>query len=543
MIKRILFIYPPVTRPADFSATAVRVSSFLPLGIAYIAAVLEQAGGYEIEILDALISGDMDEGTPLSGGASIRYGLTDEAISEKIREFNPDVVAVPCLFSAMQADALQVCRLAKQLRSGITTVLGGAHAGAVAREIIDNSPEVDFVIIGEAEETFVKLLRVLSGKGALSSLNNGIVFRKNGNTVCIAKTSYIQDLDSLPFPARHLFDMQKYLDNAKSHGYYRAAPYTQMITSRGCPCKCTFCALGSHWGSRQRLRSARNVLDEIEHLITAYGIKEIHFEDDNVIADKRRANELFDGMIERGFNIKWHVPSGIAVYTLNEEILGKMKASGCYSVTMAIESGNQEVVAKLMNKPVKLKLVPGLVKKIREAGLDVRGFFIIGYPDETRQTIQQTIDFAREIELDWSYFSIASPLPNTDMYRLCIKKGYIKEGDFDPLRSFHRSIIHTPEFDPEYLYQVREEAIIDTCFRNNPNLHKYNIDKAIADFSDVVERYPHFDFANFYLGEAYRKKGDQAKALQSYKNTLAANPAHELARTRLGELEEHETEQ
>lgn len=284
------------------------------------------------------------------------------------------------------------------------------------------------------------------------------------------------------------------------------------------------------------MRSSANILDEIEYLIKRYGIKEIHFEDDNFTANKKRAIELFDGMIERGFNIKWHSPSGVAVYTLDDELIERMKASGCYSITLAIESGNQWVVSKLMNKPVNLRIVPRLVKKIRESGMDVRGFFMIGYPGETKETIKETVRFARELELDWAYFSIASPLPNTKMYKTCIEKGYIKEGDFDPIRSFHRSIIHTPEFTPEYLYKVREEAIIDVCFRNNPNLLKYNTERAIEDFKDVVSHYPHFDFANFYLGEACYKKNDKKNAIKAYKDTLSINPSHKMAIKRLTEL-------
>ncbi len=164
------------------------------------------------------------------------------------------------------------------------------------------------------------------------------------------------------------------------------------------------------------MRSPKNVLDEIEFLIQEYGIREIHFEDDNITSNKKRAMAIFEGMIERQFNIIWHVPSGMAANTLDEELLAKMKESGCYSLTLAIESGNQHVVSRLMKKPVNLKKIPSLVKQIRNLNMDVRGFFILGYPDETKENIRETINFAREIELDWSYFSIFSPLPGTKSY-------------------------------------------------------------------------------------------------------------------------------
>lgn len=535
-IKKIMLISPPVTRPKDFSAEVVRVSVFFPLGLAYLSAVLEGTGKYELRILDALIERDVKRPVFLNGGDSIRYGMTDQDLTESIGGFLPDVVCVSCLFAATQWDAANVCRMAKKVDERIVTMVGGAHAGANAETFLENYPKIDFVVIGEGEDTLIRLLEVLKAAGS-PSLLNGISFREGKSIHLIPKTEYIECLDVIPFPARHLFDMTKYFSKAMAHSVYRKTPFTPIISSRGCPCKCAFCALENHWGKRHRRRSAENVLDEIEHLINEYGVQEIHFEDDNLTAHKKRALKIFDGMIERGFNISWNVPSGMAVYTLDDEILEKMRASGCYSVSIAIENGSPWVLRELMNKPVDLPKVPKLVQKIRELGMDARGFFILGYPDETRETIRQTIDFARAIELDWAYFFIASALPHTKMWETCIKKGYIKKKDFDPIRSFHKSIIRTPEFTPDYLEKVREEAIVDINFRNNPNLRKYDVNKAIESFKDVTAKYPHFDFAHFYLGEAYSKKEDKKNALKAYKAALEANPSHEEAKHRLAKLE------
>lgn len=533
-IKKILLVYPPVTRPTDFSAEKVRVSTFFPLGIAYLAAVLEQSKKYEVHVLDALSDGPVDHGMNISD-TLIRYGLSDEELKKRIIDINPDVVGVACLFSAMQWDMGNVCRIAKDVNPNIITLAGGAHVGLMPEAMLNQHEEVDFLIEGEAENTLLSLLDSLSS-GFLAPNLNGLTFKREGKIHHLPKTAYIEDLDSIPFPARHLFDMSRYFDSPNSHGFYKKTPYTQMISSRGCPNKCTFCALGAHWGSKQRMRSPKNVLDEIEFLIERYGIKEIHFEDDNLTSNKKRAMEIFKGMLERKFNILWHVPSGMAANTLDSELLATMKESGCYSVTLAIESGNQHVVSRLMKKPVNLKRIPGLVQEIRSNDMDVRGFFILGYPDETKENIKETIDFARKIELDWAYFSIFSPLPGTKSYQTCLDKGYIKAEDFDPLRSFHQSIVRTPEFTPKYLAEIREEAIIDVCFRNNPNLLKYDIDKAIDNFSSVVTRYPHFDFANYYLGEAFLKKGNKKKALMYFQHTLEHNPTHPEALKRIQEL-------
>lgn len=533
---RVLLIQPFVTRPEDFSAEVVRVSVFFPLGIAYLAATLEKEG-YDIMVLDALAEECERPAVPMEDGKFLRYGLTDEELTARIRAFNPDIVGASCLFAAMLNDAARVNAIAKSVNTNVATVMGGAHAGANPHEILSAFAETDYVVSGEGEDSMLALVQAVE-QGKDPSEIDGLAMRKDGGIHFNPKSQYIHDLDRVPFPARHLFNMQLYFSKAKAHSAYRQTPFTPMITSRGCPAKCSFCALGKHWGQRQRMRSAENVLDEIEHLVTEYGVKEIHFEDDNLTANKQRALDIFNGIIDRGLNISWNVPSGMAVYTLrDEEVLEKMAASGCYSVSLAIENGNQRILRELMNKPVKLEVVPEVVKNIRKHGMDARGFFILGYPGETKKDMRRTIEFARNIELDWAYFFTASPLPHTKMWQDCIEKGYIKEEDFDPIRSFHQSIIRTPEFTPEELAEIREEAIISVCFKNNPNLLKYDAAKAAEHFNDVAVKYPHFDFAHFYEGEAHLRLGDTKAAATCYRLALKANPDHAEAKDRLADIE------
>jgi anaerobic magnesium-protoporphyrin IX monomethyl ester cyclase len=519
-IKRILLVEPPVTRPLYFSATTVRVSPFFPLGLGYLAAVLKQKG-YEVSILDCLIEG-FELGERVCGD-KLRYGLLDDEIVERIAAFQPDLVGVSAIFSAKDFDAKNVCRLAKQVFPEVPTVLGGPHAGAAHREIMANERAVDFVIIGEGEESFPAFLESLQSGEGFGGID-GLGYRERGLVCTNKKTQYIQDLDLIPFPARDLADMERYFRLGLAHDRCRYRPFTQMITSRGCPFKCTFCALGNHWGPVQRWRSVANVLAEIDVLVSDYGVREIHFEDDNFTANKSRALGIFQGLQEREYKIAWTVPTGMAVASLDEELLAKMAASGCYSVTLAIESGNQGVLTKLMRKPVNLKKVPALVEAIRTQGMLAKGFFMLGYPGETKDTIRQTVDFARSLELDWAFFFITTPLPYTEMYEMALRESYIEQGDFNPLTSMHESMIKTTEFDKVYINNVREEAIIDINFRNNPNLLKYNVDQAIADFEYVLGLYPHFDFAHQALGEAYLKKGSFAKACASLRRALEINP-------------------
>lgn len=533
---KVLLIFPPVTRPEDFSADRVRVSPFLPLGLAYLGAAIERESGFEVQILDALIEGQLN-GVEY-GGNRIRYGFSDDEIIARIEAYKPDLVGISCTFSAMEWDSINLCTLAKQVNPEIITVMGGPHAGANERRILERGSDCDYVIIGEGEVTFLELLRgIVAGKPNPEAIN-GIAFRNGADIVVNPKTRYIEELDTVAQPARHLLKMDRYFEFALPHSVFKNKPFTQVVSSRGCPAKCTFCAINGHWGKIQRKRSAENVLAELESLVRDYGVREIHFEDDNLTADKRRAIKIFDGIIERKLDITWTCPSGMAVNALDQDILQKMKASGCYSVSLAIESGNQDVVTRIMRKPVDLKKVPPLVQTIRELDMEVRGFFILGYPGETKENMRETIDFARSLDLDWAHFFIFSPLPGTDIYETCIEKGYMKVEDFDPLRSFHQPVIHTPEFDHAYLQDIREEAIIDVNFENNCNLRKYNVDKAIASFSSVINLYPHFDFAHYYLGEAYLKKGMKDAAKQCFERVLEITPSHPKARTKLAELEE-----
>ena len=209
---------------------------------------------------------------------------------------------------------------------------------------------------------------------------------------------------------------------------------------------------------RYRTRSAELVLDEMEMLIRDYSIRELYFLDDNFTFDRARAAAILDGMIDRGFDLSWSTPNGVAVYALDDALLEKMRASGCYSLFFAIESADPHVLKNIMNKPVKIDRVPALVKTARALGIEAHGLFVIGLPGETREQIQRTIDFAESTGFDYVTFSIATPYPGTRLYDVCKKMGYITDNiDYEKLK-FGRGNIKTSEFDPEYLEELRRNA-------------------------------------------------------------------------------------
>jgi len=529
-INRVLLVEPPLTRPPDMPAEKVRIGVVPPLGLAYIAAVLEKEG-YEVKILDCIVEGSL-KGSPYRNG-EIRYGLSDDDIKARIREFSPHIVGVSCLTSNKYKDAHNVCRLAKEIDQSIPTVMGGTHPTVLPEATLADA-NVDFVVLGEGEYTARDLLHTLATGDDLAGLD-GIGYKDHDEIRIIPKTRYIENLDELPFPARHLLRMDRYSTTVSPHSGIKRTPFTAMISSRGCPARCTFCTIRKVWGPAHRMRSAGNVLAEIEHLVRDYGIKEIHFEDDNLTTNKQRALGIFNGLIQRKLDITCNSPSGLALFTLDEELLRKMKECGYYSISIAIESGDADVLKKLMHKPVNLDKARRIAKITRDLDLKVKGFFILGYPGETKEQMKRTVDFAASLDLDWAIFFIATPLPGTELEAICQKNDYLIHKNLDYVRSFFVSNIKTPEFTPEYVGKLREEANFNVNFKNNTNLRLGKYDRAIADFSEVIALYPNLDFAHFYLGVAYEKKGLPDKAIEEWKKTLAINPDYVEAREKLKE--------
>lgn len=445
-IRRILFIYPPLTTHTDYSTESK--GTHPPIGIAYIAAYLEREG-YECAIIDSVVEGYYHE-EPV-GDSIIRYGLTFDEIRRRVAEYKPDLVGISNLFSSSAEDSIRVCSTVKAVDREIITMIGGPHPSAIPEHPLA-SADVDFAMLGEGEIPALSLVRALE-KGD-ESLLEGVAYIKDGKMVRAARKKYVEDLDDLPFPARHLLPMDKYLAISNAFLTTKRTPFTPMITSRGCPAKCTFCPVHAAWGKTWRARSAENVIEEIDELVNRYGIREIHFDDDNLTLDKARAMKLFQMMIERKYDLIWTAPSGIALWALDEEILEKAAESGCYKLFMAVESGDEYVLKHIIRKPLKLKNVLPLAKKIRSLGIEMESFFVVGMPGETKEQLKQTFRFARQLDADNTLYFYANPIPGSPLYEESIKHQYIsKEFDYTKLR-VSTANLNTPQMSAEELERM-----------------------------------------------------------------------------------------
>ena len=451
---KVCLINPPLIVPRRWTPPTI----FQPLGLAYIAAVLEKK--HSVSILDACADGwknfkVVDD--------QYYLGLDLNQIQEKIIKIKPEIVGISIPFSIIEKNVLAITEIVKKIDKNIFVFLGGAHASVVPEQLL-TSPDVDFVIIGEGEDTILELVQILEKKEFKRlPFIKGIAYRRSNEILRTAPREFIQNLDALPFPSRHLLPMETYFLAAKEGRgprrlYVPHYRWATVITSRGCPYYCIFCSVHLTMGNIFRARSPESVVQEIAELIRKYDIKHINLEDDNLTLDKQRFERICDLIIKQNLRFTWSAPNGIRADTIDENLVKKMKLSGCYRVFVAPESGVQEVVNTIIKKNLDLKKIEETVILFKKYGVIVDGSFVIGLPGETKEDIQKTIKFAlklRKLGMDKAGFHIATPYYGTELYQITRDKGYLKK-DFNlQLLSPEEPLIETPEWTGKELRDLQ----------------------------------------------------------------------------------------
>jgi radical SAM superfamily enzyme YgiQ (UPF0313 family) len=414
----ILLLQPPITVNKEDIAT---FGIFPPLGLAYLASPLEQAS-FNVEIIDLVAQGAGSRRQLKND--KVRVGLSEDEIIEILINKNPKIVGISNNFTAFSNDAISLAKIVRQALPDALIVMGGAHA-SMEYESILNTANVDCVVIGEGEQTFVELVKsILSGDGRELSIK-GTVWQKNGSIIRNDYREPIQDLDALPIPAYHLLSMESYIWQKQANfAYAMRYPIGHMITSRGCINNCIFCSTTKHF-KKFRKRSVDNVIAEIKFLTQKYGIKEIHFHDDSFMADIERVRLLCNRLIDEKIDIKWQVSQGINSNRLDRELLRLMRDSGMYRVGFPIESGSMDML-RYMRKPIRLDKVKALIEDCNELGIYCFGCFMIGFPHETKEQIQETYNFILQTGLDYAKVSITQPLAGSELYCEYQKLGLLR---------------------------------------------------------------------------------------------------------------------
>lgn len=446
---KILLIYPPFSLGSYERPIVVP-----PLGLAYIGAVLEKAG-YKVEILDTIA---LNWRNPVKIKDKIHLGQKWRDISDEIKRSKPDVVGISSPFSCQSENAHKVAELVKAYDTDVPVVMGGAHPSTLPKRVLQDQ-NVDYVVIGEGEATMLNFLERWSNGTPMNNID-GFAYKESGEIVTNPKKKFIEDIASLPLPARHLLPMSEYFNAKAAHGPdLMRNPFTSMITSRGCPLNCVFCSIHNIWGHKWRARSPENVLLEIEHLVDTYNIREVHFEDDNLTLDKRRMEKICDMILDRGLDIKWTTPNGVAIWTLDKNLLEKMKKSGCYKLCFGIESGDPETLA-FIGKPVDLTHARKVIHWANELGIWTHGFFVVGFPYESKASIDRTLRFAIQSDLDFASFFIATSLPGTRLLEIVKKEGLIENDPNWADQDVFNAALNTKFFTTEEINSLQRNLYV-----------------------------------------------------------------------------------
>jgi radical SAM superfamily enzyme YgiQ (UPF0313 family) len=394
-----------------------------PLGLAFLASALE-AAGVEVKILDLVV-----------------YPCNRQILESLIKDFKPQMIGITAVTMTFD-NAIRVIRDVKRIDPDMLTVMGGPHVTFCAQDTLEDYPELDVIVMGEGEKTVVELAQAADNRQQWDAIN-GIAFRK-GTEVChTANREFVQDLDSLPAPARHLLAL----------GRYRALGMPiSMTTSRGCPFKCIFCVGRKMVGARVRYRNPIDVADELEYLSTL-NFNQINIADDLFTANKNHCLAVCDEILKRGLQIKW--TSFARVDTVSAELLKKMKAAGCTAVSFGIESANPDIL-KTIKKGITLQQVVEAVDACNRAGVIPHASFILGLPGETPATIKETMEFGERLKAKGlSYgFHLLAPFPGTAVRDQSRAYGIrILTHDWSEYHA-NRAIVETPAVNRQMLDDI-----------------------------------------------------------------------------------------
>ena len=363
-----------------------------PLGLALLAAILGK-NGYKVKILDANAAGF----TPAEAASSVK---------------DTDIVGITAMTPTI-GTALQIARDIKKINPGLTIILGGPHVTLMPEETLASTKDIDVIVRGEADETILELMSALENKRPMDNIP-GISYKKDGKTIHNALRDIVTDMDLLPYPAFDLLPWQRYQPHPP-HGMYK--PFAAMVTSRGCPYRCAYCSKPV-FGSKFRAQSAERVVNEMAYLQEKFGVREIAFYDDSFTLDKKRIHAITEKIREKGLKIAWTCETRVNL--VDKELLRHMKQAGCYAVAYGIETAAPEIM-KVIQKDITLDQVEKAVQAHHEIKLQVVGYFMLGSPGETPETIQQTINFAKKLKVDFAQFSVTTPFPATELYDIYMR--------------------------------------------------------------------------------------------------------------------------
>ena len=332
-----------------------------------------------------------------------------------------------------------------------------SHVSVFDKEILEKNEQVDFVARGEYEYTIRDLAKALIEKTDPADIL-GLTFRKGKEIIRSQNRPHIENLDELPFPARHFLPMEVYFEPI-----FKSGMTFRLMASRGCPYQCSFCLWPQvMYGRKVRLRSPKNIVDEIEYLINSCGAKGLYFEDDTITAIPRHITGICDEILRRKIKIPWSCLG--RVDTVTKEMLKKMKEAGCYMIRYGVESSSQEIIDKI-KKGITVAQVVEAFKITKEIGIKTHASYVLGLPGETKKTMEDTVKFAIKLGSDYAQFAGATPYPGTELYKEAMERGWLKINGWSDFEVSENCVLEYPDLKAEEIIKAAKAAYRKFYFR------------------------------------------------------------------------------
>jgi radical SAM superfamily enzyme YgiQ (UPF0313 family) len=400
---------------------------FIPLGIAYLGAVAERAG-HQVTVIDCQAE-----------------RLSYDGFRSRIAQVPSDVVGVTST-TLLYNSAKEILTIARQVHPNAVTMIGGSHVTFWDENALNECPAIDIIVRKEGEATFIELLQCIEAKKGFGDVL-GITFRgQGGKIIRNLDRPFIMDLDSLPSPAYHLLPIDAFHRMGKT--------IFPLVTSRGCVQWCDFCSTVRMFGRGYRVRSPKNVVDEMEMLYNKYGETQFTFYDDAFTINRQHTLELCADIRARKLKVEWDCET--RVDAVDKELLEKMHDAGCITVWFGVESGSEKILGE-MHKKISLTQVREAFKMAQKAGLMTIASAVIGFPGETEETAWETVNFLSSLNPDDIGCYIATPYPGTPMYEEVVKNGWLRVTDFNKYDTATPTF-ETPQLSMEKLREIKYKA-------------------------------------------------------------------------------------
>lgn len=541
--NNILFLLPPNIEFDDFVNPPKNISTItkmgkqfgsvitdIPLGVISLSAYLKKHA--------TIISKAIDFNVELNKSASFDdrsfYEYFKTRCSELISgDYKPDYIAISSLFTPAYQSIIDLANVGRVMFPDALILVGGNLPTSMYREILSDTIEVDAVCYGEGEQAFLNLIGAEDKPDYLKQSSSWVTHEKLAMGEVDLKHDFIWDLDEIPFLDYEMLDIAGYKLNPTSSRYSVANRYETdepedlestvgksvggesvdfhsmpIMTSRGCPFKCTFCASHAAHGRAMRYHSLARVREDTQKMNELYGITGVVIQDDHFMAGKRRPYEVVE--LIGNLELEMFFQNALAIYALDMEFLRLLKSAGVDELVLPIESGSERVLREEMRKPLKLARIPEVLKNCREVGIYTDCNIIIGMPGETKSDIADSRDFLKSIYADWFRVFVATPIPGSEMHEKVLHNNYYK---VPPIKAnYKRAVIETEHMSPEYVQFMTYYMNIELNFVHNSNMRLGRYKTALEGFLNVVNVKSDHALAHYYGSVCYRELGDQQKA-------------------------------